>query len=244
MNVDSLVRAAAPPTADLDDPAVLRALDQLPARLRDTSVTPDLARRRPVLVGQRRTRRLAIGLALVTSLAVAAPVAAATIVAAHTGLFGNPHHEEGSGELIRLDSPHFPQVLDQIRKREDLPLPPDSTWDRLPATFRVDGPSLETTSGIATNVELYARCAWLNAYITAADERRPELQQRAAQVIEQIPQWPQLSKATDPGFRSQLSGEASAAAAGHVGDPNATDFDAGNIARDYQVNCTSMAVGK
>lgn len=243
MNVDALVRAAVPPTADLDDPVVLRALDRLPARLRDTSAAPDLAPP-PVLARHRRRRRLVIGLALATSLAVAAPVAAATIVAAHTRLFGNPHHEEGSGELIRLDSPQFPQVLEQIREQEGLPLPPDSSWDGLPSTFAVDGPSLETTGGIATNVELYARCAWLNAYITAADERHPELQQRAAQVIEQIPQWPQLSKTTDPGFRSQLSGEASAAAAGHVGDPSATDFDAANIARDYQVNCTSMAVGK
>jgi hypothetical protein len=243
MNLDALVRTAAPPTADLDDPAVLRALAELPARLRDTSVTPDLGRL-PASVRHRRARRIAIGVALAASLAVAAPVAASTFLTAHTGLFGNPHHEEGSSEFIQLDSPRFSQVLDQIRKQEDLPLPPGSTWDGLPAKFTVDVPSQETTSGIASVVEYYARCAWLNAYVTAADDGHAELQQQAAQVIEQIPQWPQLSKATDPGFRSQLSGEASAAAAGHVGDPSATDFDPTNIARDYQVNCTGMAVGK
>ena len=242
MNLDALVRTAAPPTADLDDPEVLRALSALPARLRDTSVTPDLGRL-PASVRHRRAHRIAIGVALAASLAVAAPVAAATFLSAHTGVFGNPHHDEGAGEFINLDSPQFPQLLDQIRKQEGLPLPPGSTWDELPAKFGA-AVGQETTSGIASVVEFYARCAWLNAYITAAHDGHAELQQQAAQVIGQMPQWPQLSKATDPGFRSQLSGEASAAAAGHVGDPSATDFDPTNIAQDFQVNCTPMAVGK
>lgn len=241
MNIDALVRAAAPPTADLDDATVRHALDDLPARLRAASPFPDLAGR-PKPVRRRRARRSAIGLALVTSLAVAAPVAAATIVAAHTGVFGNAHHEEGAGEFIRLDSPQFPQVLDQIRAREDLPLPPDSSWNGLAARFPVAGE--ETTSGIATGIEVYARCAWLGAYIDASDEGDADLRQRAAQVIGQMPQWPQLSTSTDSVFRSQLTSEAIAAAAGHVGDLNATDFDASNIARDYQVNCTAMVVGK
>jgi hypothetical protein len=241
MRVDALVRAAAPPTASLDDPAVVRALDRMPARLRDASASSEVE---PKPTPARRGRRSAVGLVLAASLAIAAPVAAATIVAAHTGRFGNAHHEEGSGEFIRLDSPQFPRILDQIRAQEARTLPPGSNWSGLASRFSAAGAAEETTSGIATGVELYARCAWLGAYIDAAGGHDGDLQLRAAQVIGQMPLWPQLSTTTDSAFRSQLTGEASAAAAGEVGDPNATVFDARNIARDYAVNCTSMAIGK
>jgi hypothetical protein len=243
VNLDELVRAAAPPTADLHHEAAADALERFPAALRDHAVRSDLARL-PRPTRRRRTRARTVGLALATSLAIAAPVAAGTIVAAHTGLFGNPKGEEGGGEFIRLDSPQFPQVLEQIRQQENLPLPAGDSWSSLPAHFTVHGPSLETTSGIANVVEDYARCDWLGDYITSAGQHDASREARAAQVIEQIPSWPQLSKQPDPAFQSQLAGEARAAAAGHVGDPDATTFDPTNIAQDYQVNCASTAVGR
>jgi hypothetical protein len=75
MNIDALVRAAVPPTADLDDPDVERALAALPARLRDTSAVPDVARR-PVVVRRRRRAHLAVELA--DALRRATPVDEAT----------------------------------------------------------------------------------------------------------------------------------------------------------------------
>jgi hypothetical protein len=241
-DLDALVRDAAPSTADLDHPAVRAAVAAFPAALCAQSrslATQARARRR------RRLRRRTVGLTLAGITLVAAPVGAAAVIAVHTGLWGHGG-EEGTGELIRLDSPQFPSVLAQIRRQEHLPLPPGSNWGGLRARFDgVDGPSLQTTSGIAYVVEEYAHCAWQGAFIAAVGEGDHRLQVRAAAVLGQVPQWPQMSRQTDPVFRQVLRAEAAAAARGVTGryDPTAP-FDPSNIAQDYQVNCTAMQVGR
>jgi hypothetical protein len=104
---------------------------------------------------------------------------------------------------------------------------------------------VETTSGVAMNVEEYARCHWLGAFIDATRAGHLSLQSGAAAVIGEIPTWPQMSKQSDLTFRESLRAEAAAASAGDAGnyDPN-YDGPLGNIAQDYTVNCTDMQVGQ
>jgi hypothetical protein len=241
-DLDEAVRHAALPTADTQYPQLQRVLETWPERLRAVSATPAVAHE---LRRRRRLRRRTIGVALTVATAVAAPVAAATVIAAHTGRFGHGG-EEGTGEMIRLDSPQFPQVLDRIRQQEALPLPAGSDWTGLLGQFEaVHGPSLESTSGLAGVVEMYAQCRWQGAFITATRSGDSRMQREAAAVIGRIPMWPQMRRQADPTFQQVLRAEAAAAARGDAGrySPNAP-FEPGNIAQHYEVNCTGMQVGR
>jgi hypothetical protein len=237
-----LLRQAAPPVADPGDAGVRTATAALAVATRSGRVTqgaPAAEIRR-----RKRLRRRTVVTALSVLTAVAGTAAAATFVAAHTGHFGHGG-EEGSGEFIRLDSTEFPQVLDDVRREQHLPLPPGASWDTLIAQYRgVRGPSVETTSGLVMDVEDFARCAWQGAFVRAVRAGDVALQQRAADVLGAVPEWPGIAAQPDPQFQAIVRGEAAAAARGDAGTAEHETPGRPNIAWDYRVNCTGEQVGQ
>ncbi len=240
MNHDSLndqIAALAPLTdADVATPSLEVAATQLCEDIMSTPMLPtldcDLAT--TGTTSQRRRRRgparVAV-IAAVAAVAMTATAAAAIVVEAGTGFFGGGEDsEEGSGELIRLDSPGAGDIVDELAV--GIPLPPGGDFAEVKVNLLSPDDEgngvLMTESGITSTLSYVAACQWTGYWLDAFERGDAAQQAEAQAVLDEIPTWDAIVASDGGGVVEQLRRRADGARAG----------DPARFMQDYQINCT------
>ncbi|MDF2046145.1 hypothetical protein [Microbacterium sp. Kw_RZR3] len=193
--------------------AALSAAD--PAR--DVALSPDEARhlvRAAIERPRRRRRRWVVPTAAIIAVfAIGVPgVAAASGYLARTGWFGspNPGSPEGTqpvgteadgSEWIEIDAPDYVEVAVGLWPAQAI-LPPGSDTMRFATSIAertaTQGEGLRQVTGIRSEFEQYARCAWRAEWLDADALGDTARAQTAAQTLTTAATWP-ATVATDGG---------------------------------------------
>ena len=179
---------------------------------------------------RRRRSTRAIVIATAAAVLIGGTAAAAVLIEARTGRFGmGGQSEDGSGEFIRLDAPGAEVIVDDLG--EDIPLPPDGSFDRLKATLLTDadGRGVEMSeSGILGALSLDAACQWTGYWLQGHERGDDQRKTEALSMLEKIPTWPAIVASDGGGVVEQLRQVAEGA---RQNDPSL-------FMQHYQVNCT------
>jgi hypothetical protein len=204
--------AAAVPVREAD-------LLPLPDAIVDEITSTDV--RRP-----RRRRRVLVA-ALAALVLVPATAAAIEVAGVHTGLFPSDGDTESTPgeEYLEIGSPAILPVVRHLTA--SVPLPPGAGWAPFMERWPAPQPSLMQSSGIGYEVEAYARCRWMGAWLDAHGAGDTAAAARAAHVLTRSTRW-RYSLATargavDPDLRR-------VARAARAGDP-------GPVRQMYAANC-------
>jgi hypothetical protein len=210
--------------APATDPDVAAALDELVAGIPAAARRERLARRR------HRNRRAAAVVGAVVALGTAA---AGWGHFAHTGWFGVPGMtEHDTSEWIDLSAPDLREAVDGIVAR-DLPLPAGVT--RADGVAYVSRPydAQVTATGLRSQYEGWARCAWLTAWERADGRDDAAAAGRAADALEASAAWPATVATDGGGVVDHVREVARAAAAG----------EAGPVRDELRANCPAGEFG-
>jgi hypothetical protein len=192
-----------------------------------TQTSPRPAPRRWLL---RVRLRVAIALAVALCLPVASAVGYQ--LAAHTGIFGVPGQTENdTSEWLRSDAPDFGAVV--ARLIPSVALPHGASWRTAIAGQVKQGhsnPGLVQVTGVRSQFEAYARCAWIASWLAARQRDDLAAQRRATSELEQSVRWP-ATVATDGG--GTVDHYRALAQAANVGD--ATPLE-----RELPLNCSGF----
>jgi hypothetical protein len=214
-----------PRRVDVDEMRLLEMSDPIAGR----NVTAPSARLREALLARpRRNRRLNLVFALVV---VAVGTAAA--VMARTGIPSTLCWSTDGGEwtcdgteLIRLDGVDAATVVDEIAA--GIPLPPGGTFDRWKAKNLGEN-NWHSELGLRGTLAYVAACQWTGYWLAAFDAGDQASMEQAAQMLEKIPDWPELVAVTPP---EGMASYRERAAGARAGDP-------GRFVSEYQTNCST-----